>query len=231
MYVPGVAGALMALLFAVQGCGGGTSTSTDELSSGARSYLQEGRVRLLGRVADADGQVQGDRSVENASGVPVYLKNPSGLLDMTHTADGRYTFSVESPGSYRISSWVVMSDMDSTGLINLGVDRLLVSDTLELPTGGQESALTLFPNPRSASGTNIGFTIAARGDYRLDILDLSGSPIKNVFDGSIEVGSYTLRWDGTTEDGRDANGNYHWVVLAATGGDRIYGLTMRETDG
>ena len=221
----------MALFFAVQGCGGGTSTSTDELDSGARSYLLEGRVRLLGRVADADGQVQGDRSVENASGVPVYLNNASGLLDMTHTADGRYTFSVESPGSYRISSWVVMSDMDSTGLINLGVDRLLVSDTLELPTGGQESFLTLFPNPRSDSGTNIGFTIATRGNYRLDILGLSGTPIKNVFDGSIEAGSYTLRWDGTAEDGRDADGNYHWVVLAPTGGNRIYGLTMREMDG
>ena len=222
---------MMALSFAAQGCGGGTSASTDEFDSEAPSYHLEGRVRLLGRVADADGRIQGDLPVDNASGVPVYLSNASEVLDMTHTEDGRYTFSVESPGSYRIASWVVTSDMDSTGLINLGVDRLLVSDTLELPTGGQESSLTLFPNPRSASGTNIGFIIATRGNYRLDILDLSGSPIKNLFDGSIEAGSYTLRWDGTAENGRDAGGAYHWVVLAAAVGNRIYGLTMRAADG
>jgi hypothetical protein len=217
--------------FAQMGCGGGTSISADDLEPGARSYVLEGRVRLLGRVADADGQVQGNQSVDTASGVPVHLSNESGFLDMTHTTDGRYTFSVESPGTYRISSWVVTSDMDSTGLINLGVDRLLVPDTLQLPMGAQESALTLFPNPRSAAGTNIGFSVAAGGNYRLDVLDLSGSPVRNVFDGSIEAGSYTLRWDGTAEDGSDADGHYHWVVLSLSEGHRIYSLTMRTTDG
>ena len=65
---------------------------------------------------------------------------------------------------------------------------------------------------------------------RLDILDLSGSPIRNVFDGSIEAGSYTLRWDGTAEDGGEAEGSYQWVVLPPGEGSRIYGLTMRATD-
>ena len=86
--------------------------------------------------------------------------------------------------------------------------------------------MTLFPNQRSAAGTNIGFSVAASGNYRLDILDLSGSPIRNVFDGSIEAGSYTLRWDGTAEDGGEAEGSYQWVVLSPGEGSRIYGLDL-----
>ena len=65
-----------------------------------------------------------------------------------------------------------------------------------------------FPNPFNSS-TVIRFALPASGEVELAVFNLAGQRVARLAEGVREAGSYTLRWDGQDEGGRElASGVY-----------------------
>jgi hypothetical protein len=93
----------------------------------------------------------------------------------------------------------------------------------ENPVGAAPPARTqLFqnaPNPFNPE-TAIRFTVAGRGPVRIDIFSVNGRRVRTLVDKAYEPGDYTVRWDGTDDQGHSlASGAYFYRFRAAGASD------------
>jgi flagellar hook assembly protein FlgD len=71
-----------------------------------------------------------------------------------------------------------------------------------------------YPNPFN-SGTVIRFALPKADDVELAIYNLAGQRVMNLAQGPRNAGSYTLRWDGRDDAGRElASGMYLFRLQA-----------------
>lgn len=74
-----------------------------------------------------------------------------------------------------------------------------------------------YPNPFNSS-TVIRFALPQRDQVELALYSLAGQKVATLAQGLREAGTYTLRWDGRDDDGRElASGVY---LYRPTAGDR-----------
>ena len=90
-----------------------------------------------------------------------------------------------------------------------------------LLTGVQEPQVTLrssIDNVAPTLGRNhvrISFTVARRGNVSLGVYDAAGSLVRTLVNGTVDRGSQSVTWDGTTNNGRRvANGSYFYRLTA-----------------
>jgi hypothetical protein len=75
------------------------------------------------------------------------------------------------------------------------------------------------PNPFNPM-TAIRFTVAGQGPVRIDIFSVNGRRVRTLVDKSYEPGDYTVRWDGTDDQGHSlASGAYFYRFRAAGASD------------
>ncbi|UCE65325.1 MAG: T9SS type A sorting domain-containing protein [Candidatus Zixiibacteriota bacterium] len=68
-----------------------------------------------------------------------------------------------------------------------------------------------YPNPFN-SKTNIEFT-AETGYVEAAIFDITGSPVKTLFEGNLDSGSHKLEWDGKDSNNSEvSSGIYYYRV-------------------
>ncbi len=79
-----------------------------------------------------------------------------------------------------------------------------------------------YPNPfvkSSApnSATTIIFELPEARELSLQIYNVQGQLIRNLFEGKLEAGRHQMKWDGANDQGaRTATGNYFYVLKAGT---------------
>ena len=65
-----------------------------------------------------------------------------------------------------------------------------------------------YPNPFN-SGTAIRFVLPTGGEVDLAVFNLAGQYVANLVDDTYPAGTYTIRWDGRDDEGREvATGLY-----------------------
>lgn len=70
-----------------------------------------------------------------------------------------------------------------------------------------------YPNPFNA-GTTFRFDVkSGSGAIKLKIFDVRGREIKTLFSGTKEPGTYTVRWDGGDDSGRQVSSGLYLAVL------------------
>ncbi|MBT4501981.1 MAG: T9SS type A sorting domain-containing protein [Gemmatimonadetes bacterium] len=75
-----------------------------------------------------------------------------------------------------------------------------------------------YPNPFNA-GTVIRFALPVGGDVELSIFNLAGQQVAKLANGLREAGTYTVRWDGRDDSGRElASGVYLYRLRTGDGG-------------
>jgi hypothetical protein len=72
------------------------------------------------------------------------------------------------------------------------------------------------PNPFESNAT-LAYSIPARGDVKLSILDLSGRHVRTLFAGPREPGSHSAVWDGLNERGQRLGPGVYFGVLEYQG--------------
>ncbi len=77
------------------------------------------------------------------------------------------------------------------------------------PVGFQ---LSNFPNPFNA-GTNIRYKISEKGDVQLDILNLKGQAVINLFQGTHSAGEYSIHWDAMAQSGKTIPAGIYFIRL------------------
>ncbi len=71
-----------------------------------------------------------------------------------------------------------------------------------------------YPNPFNPA-TTIRFTLPAKDFASLKIYDVSGRLVRTLVERTLEPDNYTLRWDGTNENGRPAASGIYFYRLRA----------------
>ncbi len=93
-------------------------------------------------------------------------------------------------------------------VVALGVDE-------SNPVVPREFALNQnYPNPFNPT-TQISFRIAVPTNVSLQVYNVLGQEVKNLFDGNLPSGNYSLVWDGTDSEGKPAaTGVYLYRLVA-----------------
>jgi hypothetical protein len=87
------------------------------------------------------------------------------------------------------------------------------------PDGGSPAVMALmqnYPNPFNPS-TTIEYQIAKKGNIEVSIYDLNGRLVKTVQNGLQYPGSYSLSWDGKSENGGTVSSGMYFYQVKSEG--------------
>ncbi|MEO0009941.1 MAG: FlgD immunoglobulin-like domain containing protein [candidate division WOR-3 bacterium] len=80
--------------------------------------------------------------------------------------------------------------------------------------------LAVYPTPATAERLRIAFNLPHNARLQLRIYDATGALIRTLADGSVPAGSYTVSWDGRTDQGKRAAPGIYFIKLE-TGSTRL----------
>jgi hypothetical protein len=72
------------------------------------------------------------------------------------------------------------------------------------------------PNPFNPE-TTIGYSVASKGAVRIDIFGVNGARVRTLVDRVHEAGTYSVRWNGTDDDGKPVGSGAYFYRLRAPG--------------
>jgi len=202
-------------LLLVSGCGREVPT--------APRHTLAGQVVLVGYFTDASANFVGTRVDGHASGVPVELLASGFVVARTSTVNGRYTFPDLEGGSYVARTRITPELFDETVMVRVTDTDLWVLDTLRLRSRGD---LYPYPNPFRTALTTM-FAVPAREPGSLRVLDIGGSPVRTLIEGTFAPGPHTIAWDGMDARGAPAPAGLYWLVFSDEWGSRVQ-LVVRE---
>jgi hypothetical protein len=90
-----------------------------------------------------------------------------------------------------------------------------------------DARLQNVPNPFHAS-TTIQFTLPRAGEVKLDVFDLSGRIVRQLYRGSLPTGAHSVTWDGLDQTGHRApEGVYFYRLTAGSSSETRWTVLMR----
>lgn len=173
------------------------------------AHAIRGRVRLTGSLTRANGDVIGQRSIEDADGVPVELVSGTTVVARTTTVDGAYRFDGVAPGTYQARATVVNRVTARTDVLTVLYTDIVAGDTLALISDGD---LDHGPNPMVGVVT-FRYSTFQPLPARLRILTPAGTVVKVLADSVMTSGAYVSTWDGTDSTGAQAPGTVYWATF------------------
>jgi hypothetical protein len=152
---------------------------------------------------DGDGNIDIDTAIDNFTGISTMTltdRDDLGRVVVLCTAD------VLQPDGITILEGFIAVTMD-TGPVAVG-------------DPGSHLPVALRAVPSVGSGTaSVRFDAAlASGDASLEIFDVAGRRIANVFSGVVQAGAHSFVWDGTASSGAPVRSGVYWARLST--GDR-----------
>jgi hypothetical protein len=116
------------------------------------------------------------------------------IAELTDTLVVDETFDPAFESCYKVSAWDIHENESDFSILT-GEQIGGVS--------GKSHATVLYqnePNP-FAPGTVVRFSLAERAHVRLRVFDVQGRPVRTLINETREPDSYTIGWDGTSDDG------------------------------
>jgi hypothetical protein len=107
----------------------------------------------------------------------------------------------------------------------IGVPDLIPTAVYDNPSIPNNFALKQnYPNPFNAS-TQIDFRTSG-GNVSLAVYDVTGALVKTLVDGSLEVGSYSVIWDGKDNSGSDVSSGIYFYRLSDSHSESVRRMTL-----
>jgi len=109
-------------------------------------------------------------------------------------------------------NWIVYEKEDATGYpqiyktSSVGIEETQSS----IP---QLFSLSVKPTITLSSLVVFNYNIKREGMVSLRIYDIAGKLVKELLNRNIEPGNWTIRWDGTSEDGEKVRSGHYFVRL------------------
>ena len=140
---------------------------------------------------------------------------------------------VDRDSAYGATGGTIAQTIRQGGMVNVYVDCTLpaggitavsVNSTTPIAGVGGPSAHVLdldrpIPNPYrpGAGDLRVRFSLPTAGQASVELFDLSGRLVAELFSGWSGAGARAVSWDGTLGDGRLAGAGVYWVRLRARG--------------
>jgi hypothetical protein len=118
---------------------------------------------------------------------------PSGCFGVGITMQGSYTYLADGVAGFQIHENLIITGIDDQSNQN--------SDDLKL-----------YPNPAS-SEVFIAFNLKTESNVSVNIYDMTGKRIRQLFAGNEGAGEKTLSWDGNLDNGNLANTGIYLVKI------------------
>ncbi len=153
-----------------------------------------------------------ERKISNSgwSEIASYLTD-DGLVSAGNTSSkSEYIFVDDDVQSGETYSYRI-SDVSNDGTLTVKDVISITMETLPLMT----DLLPASPNPFNPT-TKIQYTLAKKADVALKVVDMTGRTVQNIFTGENQrAGSYSVHWNGETEQGQKASSGIYFLVLQA----------------
>ena len=111
-----------------------------------------------------------------------------------------------------------LADVSFNGVVEYhGIRKVTVkgSDDVTLPEGFVLKSI--YPNPFNPE-TNISYAIGEEAEVNLVIVDLLGREVRQLLSNEVRSqGNYTVKWDGTNDNGFSLSSGVYFVVMKARG--------------
>lgn len=194
----------------------------DVTSSLQRSFTLRAGAAISGVVSDKSGHpVPNARwSALDETGAIVALPNSASGFD------GRYRLVV-APGTYRMRLLPPASTgLDSVVFAAFAVARDTTLDIdYALGAGGPGDSPVIRFGPRgNPTHTTAAVTLVLRqpvGAATLEVFDVAGRRVREIFSGPLGPGTHTIAWDGRRENGAQAHTGVFFVRARLDGRERI----------
>ncbi|MBT7310546.1 T9SS type A sorting domain-containing protein, partial [bacterium] len=83
------------------------------------------------------------------------------------------------------------------------------------------------PNPFNPR-TQISFTMPSAGHASVQVLNLRGQLVSTLLDNSVDVGDYTLQWNGLDDNGRSVPSGVYLVRATGAGNINISKVVLAK---
>jgi thiol-disulfide isomerase/thioredoxin len=162
-----------------------------------------------------DGGTAWSDLVKYSDTCSVWIKRTTEITPFCGTAgDFRIRFEFFSNSSITADGWYV-DDVMILGYTKTGVS----SDGRPLsPIIGMKLEQN-YPNPFNRN-TSIRFALSASCPVKLNVYDITGRLVRNMVEGILESGSYSIVWDGRDNNGRRMGNGVYFYRLDAGGGQK-----------
>ncbi len=194
-----------------------------------RPYRRDGFCRISGNISEGGGNLF---SAAGLGGVSVYAV--SGITgevegyDITED-DGSYSIDNLTPGSYTVT-------IDKEGYVSGNSPVVTVDETNGYDAGNQDVGITSdpllgvvnnqpempkafqlyqnFPNPFNPV-TVIRYDVPVASIVTLKVYNLIGQRVQTLADEVKQAGSYSVRWNGTDDNGKQMTSGIYFVKFIA----------------
>jgi len=130
--------------------------------------------------------------------------------------DEELLFATPTGGTWAVAVWKVSrADLSFDAVYTLEITTETVGVGEESPPAATRLE-TAAPNPFAAT-TSLAFSLAAAGDVRLEIFDVTGARVATLADGPMPAGRHRLSWDGAGPGGRKLPAGMYLVRMTAPG--------------
>ena len=148
------------------------------------------------------------------AGAPLYTPNPA--YPNVVAAERAYHYCTVEIDSQLLHYEAI----DTTGAV---IDSFTVAHptaAVESDNEGRDTCVLgpASPNPFTTS-TSVSFALPHRADVRLEVFDINGRKVKELFSGPAQPGKQSLIWDGTDETGAAVSPGAFFYRLRAPGVD------------
>jgi hypothetical protein len=178
-----------------------------------------------------------DQAVEEGN---IFADNPRGSLFFHRIENGRIEIGAgrignewSASGDAELATVRFVTLTDDPGQIEV-VGGELVNSDFRGSTMRIEAAQVLpqavalhqnYPNPFNPS-TEIRFDLPTARDVQLRVYNQLGQTIRTLVDEQMKAGSYRLKWDGTTSEGRSVSSGVYFYSLDAGDFSQIRKMTL-----
>ncbi len=120
-----------------------------------------------------------------------YLR--SGCFGLGIAIEGSHTYLADGPAGFQIHENLIITGMEEQAMKN-------------------NKGLKVFPNP-ATSDVSITFDLQSASNIQVNIYDITGKLIRQLFNGNENPGEKTLSWDGNLDNGMQAKAGIYLIKI------------------